>query len=253
MTERSNSDYINMRKSHNKIKFNLIKTSVLKVKRIHEKVNILDISIGRFGDMHNYSNSGVDYILGIDPDEKSIEEAKKRLKNFKKLENVDLFVDTISNSEKPRCIGKKKFNIVVCNFTMHYFFEEESMLRNTIKHVSNSLFKGGYFIGTSINGHLIDKQIEETHNKFTIQKLYSEKKIYGSPYIFNLNDLPNSGLYNFSKKEYLVDFDTIKNIASENNLKLISYKPFYKHKRLNMQEWEKKVSDMYFSFVFVKL
>ena len=43
------------------------------------------------------------------------------------------------------------FDIVSCQFAMHYMFENETKLRTFLKNVSCKLEPGGFFIGTTID------------------------------------------------------------------------------------------------------
>ncbi len=248
-----------MRKFHNRIKFSLLSRSVLEFKRRNPNtnINVLDVSVGRFGDLHNYIKSGVDYVLGIDPDKKSIEEAENRLMNTDL--DSELFVDTITNKRVPS-INNKQFSIVTCHFTLHYFFESEEMLRNALNNISVSLVKGGYFIGTTIDGERVHKQKEQQQH-YQISKLYPSKQdqIFNLGYKFKLIDNKNSGIYFEDiindKTEYLVDMKTLVKLAKEYNLILLNIKDFWKyqyHYKNKFNTWEKDISAMNVSFVFIK-
>lgn len=253
---RSESRFINMRKKHNKIKDILIQTAVKKVRKSKE-IRLLDISVGRFGDLHKYMKSGVNFVLGIDPCTESIIEADRRLKNSNKNSKfeAELFVDTITDDEIPISIQNKRFDVVVCNFTLHYFFEKESYLHNVFRHVSNVINKGGYFIGTSIDGSKIDKHVKKNDN-YEIDKFYDVplKSKFGNKYTFKLFDNEDSGLYFIDKDitEYLVDVKTFLKIARDYDFKLLKLVEFDKYTGFRMDEHEEDISNMYFSFVFCK-
>lgn len=256
---REQSKYINMRKFHNRIKFSLLSRYVMEFKRKHPNtdINVLDVSVGRFGDIHNYIKSGVNYVLGIDPDEKSIEEAENRL--MKTELDSELIVDTITN-KNVQSIKGKQFSIVACHFTLHYFFESEEMLRNALLNISKSLIKGGYFIGTTIDGKRVDSQNEQKQH-YQISKLYSSKedKIFNLGYKFKLIDNKTSGIYFedaiTDKIEYLVNIEAFSKIAEEYNLIMINTKNFWKYPyqyKSKFNTWEKDISTMNVSFVFLK-
>jgi mRNA (guanine-N7-)-methyltransferase len=40
------------------------------------------------------------------------------------------------------------FDVISAQFCMHYFFENESSVRNFLENISKRLVKGGYFIST---------------------------------------------------------------------------------------------------------
>lgn len=259
---RNSSQFITMRKFHNRIKYQLITQSILHYKRHnpHQLTSILDVSVGRFGDLYNYIRSGVDYVLGMDPHEESINEAERRLINTDL--NADIHIATITNKEKPPSIEQKTFSVVCCHFTLHYFFEKESMLRNALQHISEALVPGGYFIGTTIVGKRVD-QCDKESEHYAIRKLYNEEEkkenVFGLGYKFKLVDNPDTGLYfdiNKEQTEYLVNVETFVGIAKEYNLKLLKLTDFWQYSYYGkkvFKEWERTISQMNISFVFVKI
>ena len=251
---RNQSRFIGMRKKHNKIKEQLICNSVDKYRSrqicpSEVTIELLDVSVGRFGDLHKYIKARVDYVIGIDPDKKSIIEAEKRLMTTDL--NAELFVDTITNKD---IMVNISFDIIVCNFTLHYFFESEEKLDNAMINISNRLKKGGYFIGTSLDGRFIEEH-KDNSEYYKIDKEYTSKEDkFGKGYRFSLNDNPDSGIYfNENKQiEYVVDVETFIQKANKVGLRLIYIKPFENYKMINLKDWEKYISNMYFSFVFYK-
>ena len=267
MSSRNNSNYINMRKHHNYIKYQLIKKSTSFLKRNFEKVNVLDISVGRFGDLHNYVRAGVDHVVGIDPNNDSIQEAIKR--NNNKGTNFELYTACITDNTIPKVIEKRTFNIVCCHFTLHYFFKNEKMLQNAIKYVSNVLQSGGYFIVTTLDGNKItftetpyylihkvndtDQGTQSSYGKGT-QSSYGKgtQSSYGKGYYFKLNDGVDTGLYfnTVEQVEYVVNIEEFIGVCKKYSLKLISNKPFRAPN--NLRPWEKDISELYTSLVFIK-
>lgn len=47
------------------------------------------------------------------------------------------------------------FDIISCQFAMHYMFEEESWIRTFLKNISDFLMPGGHFIATLCDGNAI--------------------------------------------------------------------------------------------------
>ena len=77
MAQRQESDYINLRNFHNFIKSQLITNSARRIPDRFKK-SLVDISVGRGGDLFKWNNARISYVLGVDPDAESVEEAKKR-------------------------------------------------------------------------------------------------------------------------------------------------------------------------------
>ena len=47
------------------------------------------------------------------------------------------------------------FDVVSCQFSIHYFFENEDTLSTFLMNVSENLREGGKFIGTCLNGNRV--------------------------------------------------------------------------------------------------
>lgn len=112
----------------------------------------------------------------------------------------------------------KKFDVVNCQFAIHYFFGDKLRLDNFLDNVNDHLANAGYFIFTAYDAHLIFDLLRET-DKYEINyvnnngenitllkltKLYTEKdpeniKI-GTPI-----DVLNPMFSNVAHKEYLVN------------------------------------------------
>jgi mRNA (guanine-N7-)-methyltransferase len=262
---RNKSNFINMRSKHNLIKSELIKKTVdqltaQKVVISAENVKLLDISVGRFGDLHSYNKSNIGYIHGIDIDFESIEEAKKRYIQSKYQFKCLLEVKPISEFET----DKADYNIVVCNFTLHYFFKTETMLRSVLNNISCHLKVGGYFIGTTIDGDLVKKMFPHTDNQyFSItsnnnnnnnNNYNNNNDVFGIEYSFKMKDTDNSGIYSKTDTEYLTNIRVLTKIAQEYKLKLVSCLSFKSYPFDGILfPWEIQISGLYRQFIFLRI
>jgi hypothetical protein len=75
-------------------------------------------------------------------------------------------------------VGRNGFNIVSCQFALHYFFENKMTLHNFLKNVSDGCAVGGYFIGTSYDGKRIFKELSSKKQNESIIGMEGSKKIY---------------------------------------------------------------------------
>ena len=55
-------------------------------------------------------------------------------------------------------IVKERFDLVSCQFAIHYFFEDKGVLRSLLTNVDALIKEGGYFIGTCLDGVSVDKK-----------------------------------------------------------------------------------------------
>lgn len=254
-----------MRKFHNSVKRDLI-TEVVQIFPKEENLKLMDISVGRGGDIDKWNSSNIKQVYGIDPSETSIKEARERYESGKSKnpkeygyiapnKNYKFDVLKITDTDASLSLMKEyenKFNIVSCQFTLHYFFENEKMLENAIKTVSTVLKTGGYFIGTVIVGNRI-KEMDTKQVKIEF--------VGNDSYRFKLKDTEDSGNY-FTledKLEYFVDFDYFERLCNEYGLVLIQrvefgdlYKKWNKNKG-KMTDYEYSVSSMYDRFIFEKV
>ena len=160
-------------------------------------------------------------------------------------------------------IGNFKFNVVSCQFTLHYFFEKPSMLENAIENISNSLENGGKFIGTSIDGNKVQEAVKDNDyvdsDYYVISReyQYEPSDIYSNKYYFKLKEKNNTGTYFDFKEEipeYLVNREEFIRVCKKYHLRLIQIKEFseYNYNEYNLSDYEKFISFLYFSFIFEK-
>ena len=170
----------NLRKFHNYIKLNLIVSGCLKV----NAKNLLDIACGRGGDLHKWLNHKLKlkYIFAFDSHSESIyssirkgdsfDGAIARFQGIKKsysgpssnfpfinFQNLNVFNPNILS--KLNVLDKNKiYDIVSCQFALHYFSENTETLNIILDLVSKKLKKGGLFIGTASDGDRIFKILQ---------------------------------------------------------------------------------------------
>jgi len=245
---REESTVIQMRDFHNWIKLVLISNISEFYK--HGRISLLDISTGRGGDLSKWKKAHINHVFAFDISEQSINStdpenqgAKERLKGLKKKGysvNVDFEVGDASNPSVSLITGINtflknnklgKFNLVSCQFALHYYFSSENALRNVLTIVSNYLIRGGYFFGTTIDGEKIKSYFDylPEGSKVFKRKLYRidrhfPKKLrspFGNRYDFTIYDtFDKTNYFNVTgtSTEYLVNFDVLTKLAKEYSL-----------------------------------
>ena len=128
-----------LRKFHNWIKLQLI----LDAKKNTPGEKLLDVAVGRGGDIFKWSKAKFKYVTGFDSDSKSIYEkndfegAIKRYSSVKSETNtpkcffwnisaVDPFVLNILNGKDRNSI----YDVVSCQFSFHYFVNDIDIVLN---------------------------------------------------------------------------------------------------------------------------
>ena len=71
-------------------------------------------------------------------------------------------------------MASDKFDVVSCQFALHYYFKDAESLKGLIANVGNNLKEGGYFMGTCFDGWLVDELFKK--NKKTVA---AGKPVYG--------------------------------------------------------------------------
>jgi len=220
--------------------------------------SLLDISVGKGGDLQKWENADIDIVYGIDPDLDSINEANQRFiegvkdGRIKKSRKYTFEQKTISD---PSVKINKKFDIVSCQFTLHYFFANDDLLESVIAKISNILKKKGFFIGTTLIGTKIKELIKNNQFKDKIQ--LEEVNINS----YKMKLLDTAQIYNKDLIEYYVNFDKLKKICEKYSLELKEAKDFseiykiYKKdpKNKKLKDYELAVSSLNSTFIFQKL
>ncbi len=276
---RKQSSIINLRTFHNWTKRELLNQTCSTIKsELDQPITLLDLSCGVGGDMSKWYDNGIMSVVGFDINSESIDEARSRYaqliqnlrrKNIKNLPTYEFHVSDLSDSNNLSKIAailkQKKFNIVSCQFAIHYFFRDEASLFNLITIVDSYISNYGFFIGTTVNGYEV---VTKLHNNssigngiYTIEKKYTEpiSNPYNNTILVSLGESQDTEHYFANKKseEYIVDIELLKNVCSKMNLIFvgtIDFETWYKTFKKNiMSQDEMEYSFLNFSFVFKKI
>ena len=239
---------------------------------------ILDTSIGRGGDLNKYSNEDLNtkFIFGLDL--YPVNEACKRMyyNNPNKIPTVIIRYDTSKDIESKQGItgtdqeqlhsntmidilynninyvpkeykkilpkfknmANNKFNIISSQFSIHYYFENMSMLESYLENISNNCKSGGYFIGTCYDGSKVFNLLNRINKLEYIDELnnvvyYIEKDYTIDNFDYNPKDTSNMlgkkikvYMDSIGKEitEYLVNFDFMIDIMTKYGFHLLSNK-----------------------------
>lgn len=248
--------------------------------------DILDIAIGSGGDIGKYIHAGAKMVVGIDIDKHGLQKKggavdryNHLLKNKKLQYNINspkINIDDIEmyfiqadarnlleskyqNKSLPNLDpkysklikkyfdNKYKFDVISCQFAIHYFFENQDKLNKFQTNINNHLKEDGYFIFTTFDGESVfnllkDKtqydfdHIDENGNKntiFQIKKLYTEDN-FKDVNIGSAIDVLNTIISNNYVREYLVSKEfVIENFKNRCNLVCIETDTFSNILKIN--------------------
>ena len=186
------------RNFHNWIKSLLIYTNCNPMYQDDRSLSVLEIGVGRGGDIMKYYYTKVKYLVGIDPDREGITNsfngAISRYNNFRKgkpafppmyfiqgnggalLNYDDQFralggitpedkrvYDRFFPQDKSKIV---KFDRISCQFSIHYMFESKETLANFKKNINDYLAPGGYLICTCFDAEKVIDLLGDT-DKFS--------------------------------------------------------------------------------------
>lgn len=171
-------------------------------------LRVLDLGCGKGGDLGKWQQAPqpVELLVGIDPAEVSIDQARERYMQMRgrggrgnrgsprifdaEFFAQDAFGQTIGNIPIIRDVGYDApnsrrgggFDVVSMMFCMHYAFESESKTRGMLQNVSGSLKKGGRFIGAIPSSDVIRAKVQAFHRgEQTIQSQAGEVGVLPTP------------------------------------------------------------------------
>lgn len=260
--QKETSEATEMRAFNNWIKSNMILTYC------SGKFNVLDIGCGRGGDLNKFIHAGITEYVGVDIDYNGLyvinnsaltryKNLKKKIKNIPAMYFINADARAIFNVESQEKVvkmtnftrnlietflsGKKTYNVINNQFTIHYYLSDELSWSNYCTNINNHLGKNGYLLITTFDGELIREllmgrqnlMVDYTDNSgkkkvfFEIRKMYSDKEKNDLGLAI---DLHNSLINNEGKfiREYLVmpQF-LIESLKKKCGLELVETDSFY--------------------------
>jgi SAM-dependent methyltransferase len=154
-----------------------------------KKLDILDVGIGRGGELNKYFSARVKSIVGIDVDVEGLFSAgsdstigrylnmKKKFPNFPPTDlvhasfGISLFKPdqqysglqnmTEQNKKNISKINTKKYDLISAMFSIHYLFKDNDTVNAMIENFS-LLKSGGYFLCCLFDGNLLHEKIKDT-------------------------------------------------------------------------------------------
>lgn len=253
--------------------------------------SLLDLACGSGGDFSKWVLGKLKTVVGIDFSRDNIETAINLYKKARRPKpdvsyiwgnsSKLIFPDFDAGMDyqakelmKKIFLSKNQYDVVSVQFAIHYMFEDEITLRTLLQNVSDNLKIGGYFVGTSLDGQRVydllagkEKEIGLVGNDllWSIKKEYDLKKWDSKKSNLGHKIGVFVSTIGIEHKEYLVNYDYLKELAKEYGLEIVSIKSFgeiydealdYKTEwdadLRNMSPGEKIFSFLHNEFTFVK-
>jgi len=236
--------------------------SVLIQKYVRPGDCVLDLCCGKGGDLLKWQKARVSSIVMADVALQSIKHAIERYNSSHhrpqfpaKFIAGDCFEVDLDKALDPAI----QFDVVSCQFAVHYAFEDRKKVRRLLLNVSKRLKPGGVFIGTLPDANVLVRKLRNAqglefgNDLYRVRfddptktghwnKKFAQDDICGHRYGFYLEDAIGEGGAQTQTgeltyvPEYLVPFPQFCRLAEEHDLKLDMGSNFHKFFNENCSE-----------------
>lgn len=153
--------------------------------------------------------------------------------------------------EEAKVLKSSKFDVVSCQFAIHYFFESSDILDTFLNNVSDYLRDGGYFITSFMDGNKVNDMFRDkkssvvTGNVKNCATVWAIEKGYDT-FNSDTDDAYAKKIHVYlettrkSITEYLVPFKILESRAASVGLELFEHMDFEQSFK---KEWNKKQSE----------
>ena len=210
---------------------------------------ILDLGVGRGGDLGKYTKIKVKHLYGVEPNVENLAECRKRLDNNSYMKpRTDLLNAMAQETDKIReFLKNQKVDVVTSFLSLSFFFFTESDLTSFINTISSSLKEGGVFIGTTIIGSKTRDLLDSRNGLFefeggSIKWGEGKKRV-----LVSMKDT----IVGENQEESLVDFELLTERLREHKIMLVKREEFV-WDRTHLTESENIFNSLYETFVFKK-
>ena len=214
---------------------------------------VVDIGAGVGGDLFKYSKTGVKQLFLIEPSETNIKEMKERIaKNKHHLKTIgDIKILKAGGEEYDKICSfvNKKVDFVNMFFSLTFFFKNKKLLKDLVETIDCMLDEDGVFMGTVMDGSLVDKELEKENIKSTqyeIVRLGKGTGFYGNEISIDFKDTVTATY----QKEYLVYLLELERLLASKGIYLEEIMNFENQDVEQLSPEERFLNSLYSSFVF---
>lgn len=112
---------------------------------------VLDLCGGKGGDLYKWNMVHAKEVTLVDPSRDSLSEAWKRYTEGKFAYKFIFIEDDASTLTYLQHLQHARFDVISCQFALHYLFTTPEQAIQTFSNVAKFLRPGGYFIGTILS------------------------------------------------------------------------------------------------------
>lgn len=147
-----------------------------------------------------------------------------------KIDKAKLPNDILKHSHN---VMNVPFNVISCQFAIHYFFETMDTLKNFCWNVNQHLAPNGYFIGTALDGSLVNNAFTESQTDI-LKGVMNDTVLWQIEKKFDVFTSNSIGYENIGKQidvyvesigqiipEYLIDFHLLERELEQYKIRLV--------------------------------
>lgn len=241
--ERSNSRIYHLRNFNNWMKSMLISDFIERL-RVEgcQSATVLDLCCGKGGDLLKWKIGNIKAVVMTDVADVALNHCRNRYEELRERftrERKTAFDAYFIHADATQDIlrekypdGIKQFDIVSCQFALHYSFSSEQSARRLLSNASEALRAGGYFIGTlpdasSImnflrkgdNGIFCNDVVKVTYTGKCSNFKTHQPPLFGAQLNFELDEVVNC-------PEYLAYFPLLVKILDDFDMELVYHYSF---------------------------
>ena len=156
----------------------------------------------------------------------AVERALQRIKDQSSVTGDAISFNAFSSTAGHMLENMRKFDIVSCQFAIHYAFVDERTARTFIQNVAFALRVGGSFIITVPDAEFLEKSKKLLGKKFGDHN-YNVKfdTLEAFSYFWTAYEFTLKGAVE-NLKEYIVKHDVLVNVCKDCGMRLVSSKNF---------------------------
>ena len=186
----------------------------------------LDMCCGNGGDISKLVHNNITQYFGMDIANHAVERALQRIQDQSSVTGEAISFNAFSCTAGHMLVNMRKFDIVSCQFAIHYAFSDEQTARTFIQNVAFALRVGGSFIITVPDAEFLQKSRKLLGKKFGDQH-YSVKfdsldefADFGTDYEFTFKGAVEQ------LKEYVVKHEVLERLCNDCGMRLESSNNF---------------------------
>lgn len=238
MNKRHESKIFNLRGFNNYVKSSAITDFLSRLGALGKGgATVLDLGCGKGGDLRKWGLARPAHVVCVDIADVSVQQCRERYAErpreltFKANFIVaDCTRDNLDDKYREENIPDVEFDLVSCQFVLHYGFESQAQAKTMIRNAVSRLKPGCFFFGTTPRSDYLVKKYRALSEgtRFGNDVFYVDFKgtpregipLFGAQYVFYLDGAVEE------LAEYLIHFPLLQALLEEEGCECVLAQPF---------------------------